>query len=148
MSSDDLYDYEKDFHAWLETQAEALDSHHWAQLDVEHLVEELKAMAVGQRRELHSRLHILLLHLLKWHLLTQPRNLQGRGWKLTIREQRRQIETLLEQSPSLRFHLPELFMPAWQWACDDIHDLVNGCPELPQICPWDFTTIMTEDFLP
>jgi hypothetical protein len=139
--------YNTDFFAWLKEQATALRARNFECLDVDNLVEELDAMAGSLRRELKSRLHTLLVHLLKWQLLTRQRDREGRGWNLTIREQRRQICDILKDSPSLRFHLPELFIDAWQWACEDFRDLgfKHG---LPEICPWDFEMILTEAFIP
>jgi hypothetical protein len=138
-------DYEADFHRWLERQIAVLEARDFGCVDVEHLVEELEAMAGNLRRELNSRLHVLLVHLLKCQYTQVAQH--ERGWKLTIREQRRQIRAILKQSPSLQFHLPELFMDAWEWACEDMRVLGVGAP-LPKICPWDFETIISEGFIP
>jgi hypothetical protein len=137
--------YNTDFFAWLKEQATVLRARNFDCVDVDNLVEELDAMAGSLRRELKSRLHTLLVHLLKCQYTRAAQH--ERGWKLTIREQRHQIKDLLKDSPSLHFHLPELFIDAWQWACEDLHDL--GLERrLPEICPWDFEMILTEDFIP
>ena len=60
-------------------------------------------MAGRDRRELESRLCVILLHLLKWQ--AQP-GLRGASWRKTLRTQRRQIRKLLKQSPSLRQQVP------------------------------------------
>jgi hypothetical protein len=96
--------YDEDLLAWAERQAAHLRAGQLDRLDVEHLVEELEAMAGKLRRELRNRLRILLAHLLKWD--AQPKR-RSRSWAATIAEQRDQIEALLEESPSLRQHLDE-----------------------------------------
>jgi Domain of unknown function DUF29 len=63
-----------------------------------YLVEELEGVGGSQRRELKSRLEILLMHMLKRD--AQPRR-RSRGWQSSIVEQHARIEDLLEQSPSL-----------------------------------------------
>jgi hypothetical protein len=56
-------------------------------------------MGKRDRRELDSRVQVLLVHLLKWHL--QPAR-QSRSWKATIVARRAEIDGLLRDSPSLR----------------------------------------------
>jgi hypothetical protein len=102
--------YEEDLLAWAERQAAHLRAGQLDRLDVEHLTEELEAMAGKLRRELKNRLRILLAHLLKWQ--AQPRR-RSRSWAVTIAEQRDQIEALLEENPSLRPHLDEIARSAY-----------------------------------
>ena len=56
-------------------------------------------MSRSEHRQLQNRLIVLLLHLLKWQFWLA---LQNNSWRLTIVEQRAQIEDLLEDSPSLK----------------------------------------------
>jgi hypothetical protein len=97
--------YHEDLLAWAEGQAGHLRAGQLDRLDVEHLIDELEAMAGRLRRELRNRLRILLAHLLKWQ--AQPKR-RSRSWAATIAEQRDQIEALLEESPSLRQQLDEM----------------------------------------
>lgn len=61
---------QNDFYGWLADQTKLLRSRQAERLAWNDLAEELEAMAASQRRELKNRLHVLLLHLLKWQ--TQP----------------------------------------------------------------------------
>ena len=97
--------YDTDLLAWAERQAAHLRAGQLDRLDVEHLIEELEAMAGKLRRELKNRLRVLLAHLLKWQ--AQPKR-RSRSWAATIAEQRDQIEALLEENPSLRQDLDEV----------------------------------------
>ncbi len=96
-ANEDIYDH--DFHAWAEKQARLLRCGQIANADVEHIAEEIETLGASERRELESRLKVLLLHLLKWQ--HQP-DARSSGWIGTIDEQRDQIDTLLRESPSLR----------------------------------------------
>jgi hypothetical protein len=102
--------YDEDLLAWAERQAAHLRAGQLDRLDVEHLIEELEAMAGRLRRELKNRLRILLAHLLKWE--AQPKR-RSRSWAATIAEQRDQIEALLEENPSLRQYLDEVARSAY-----------------------------------
>ena len=85
-----------DFFAWLNGQAALLRRGAFDQLDVDALAEELEDMAKWERRELESRMKVLLHHLLKWEFRTDRRS---RSWLLTMNEQRDQIATLLRARP-------------------------------------------------
>ena len=58
--------YDQDFYAWSREQAELLRAGELGQADIEHIAEEIESMGRTEKRELISRLEILLLHLLKW----------------------------------------------------------------------------------
>ncbi|MGH8654156.1 MAG: DUF29 domain-containing protein, partial [Gammaproteobacteria bacterium] len=85
-----------DFYAWTEQQANLLKSGKLADVDLEYLIEELNSMGASERRELINRLAVLSAHLLKWQY--QP-SFRGRSWQITIKEQRRQLQRLLNDNP-------------------------------------------------
>lgn len=91
--------YERDFAVWLEDQAAALRSGHWNDVDLPNLIGEIEALAGNLRRELRSRLSVVLVHLLK--LRYQPEKRSG-SWIASIYEQRDRLADLIEDSPSLR----------------------------------------------
>ena len=63
-----------------------------AEMDYQNLSEYLADMARRDRREVFSRLVVLLSHLLKWE--HQPEKRSG-SWRGTILEQRRELRQLL-----------------------------------------------------
>ena len=91
-------DYEQDLALWYDRQVALLRARRFDELDVENLIQELEYFVGKDRRELASRLRVLLMRLLKCQL--QPQRI-SRGWLGTIAEQRAGIEALLEDSPSL-----------------------------------------------
>jgi len=58
--------YEVDETAWLEAMAALLESGRREELDYANLLEYLTDMAKRDRREVKSRLKVLLAHLLRW----------------------------------------------------------------------------------
>ncbi len=113
---DDLY--ERDFYAWPMREAGLLQRLAQGErvndaLDAANLAEEIESLGRSQKREISSRLRVLLTHMLKWQY--QPDARSG-SWKATIREQRRELEAVLEDSPSLRSIVPERIAPAYQRA--------------------------------
>jgi hypothetical protein len=103
--------YEQDFYAWTQQQVNLLKSGHLADVDFKHLIEEIDSMGASERRELINRLAVLLAHILKWHY--QP-SFRGRSWQLTIKEQRRQLQRLLKDNPSLHARLDEFIVDAYE----------------------------------
>ena len=102
--------YDDDFVEWLAAQAAAVREGRWTAIDVENLAEEIDALARSDKRELRSRLEVLLTHLLKKD--RQPDGL-SESWLRTINHQSSNIVLLLEDSPSLRRVLPEYVAKAY-----------------------------------
>ena len=95
-------DYDTDFYAWAQQQAEALRAKDWAALDLEHLAEEVEDLRKTERRGVRSQLRLILSHLLKW--LYQPEK-RTESWRSTIANGRVLVQEDLEDLPSLA---PEL----------------------------------------
>ena len=110
MSDSTAHLYEEDFVRWTEQQSRALrKAAHLSTnlpLDWENLAEEIESLGASQRRELRSRLAVILEHLMK--LENSPAIDPRRGWRDTILRERTEIERLLEDSPSLRGDLARL----------------------------------------
>jgi len=127
--------YEKDYYQWLLLTIEKLQNQEYSAVDWENLVEELDGLAKSQKRELKSRLLVLLEHLLKLKYWKNERDYNARGWKTTIIEQRRQIQILLEDSPSLKSIITDLFEQCYKMARQDTSQKIgldiNTFPDSP-----------------
>ena len=139
-------DYEQDFYAWTAEQARLLRSGELGAIDAANIAEEIESMGRSDRRELRSRLVVLLTHLLKWR--HQP-DARSTSWSGTIREQRRQIELVLDDSPSLRPEVAQALAHAYADARDNAAE-ETGLPEaeFPVECPFTLDDLLSRAFLP
>ena len=72
---------DQDFYAWSLEQAALLRQGRTAEADLDLIAEEIESMGKTEKRELVSRLTVLILHLLKWRF--QPKG-RGKSWRLSI----------------------------------------------------------------
>jgi hypothetical protein len=136
--------YDSDFYAWTQHQAKMLRSHQLSTLDTLHLAEELEDMGRREKRELVSRLEVLIMPLLKWQF--QP-NLRSRSWQLTIKEQRLRLEQHLAENPSLKPILTTSLEGAYQLASLSA-EKETGLDAFPLVCPYTLEQIFDRSFLP
>ncbi|PSN16749.1 DUF29 domain-containing protein [filamentous cyanobacterium CCT1] len=104
--------YDEDFVRWVEATVACLEARDVDQLDWEGLIEEIADLGKSARRELESRLSVLLVHLLKRCYVNSPNDY--RGWQLTIVEQRNALKRLLKQSPSLKGYFQDVLDEVYQ----------------------------------
>ncbi len=139
-------DYEEDFYAWTVEQARLLRSGELSSIDVANIAEEIESLGRSDRRELESRLTVLLTHLLKWRIQSKMRS---SSWSGTIAEQRRRIAKLLRESPSLGAFVSEVLVEAYSNAREAASN-ETGLPEteFPVECPFTPEETLSRDFLP
>lgn len=133
--TDTLYD--RDFVAWCEDTAAKLRKREFDNLDVDNLIEEIESLGKSDRRELKNRLTVLLAHILKRMYVNSPENFKG--WELTIIEQRRQIKNLLQDSPSLKPYLAQIFSGVYEDALEEV-ELEYKQTEFPDSWIFDIET--------
>ncbi|EIC19751.1 protein of unknown function DUF29 [Thiorhodovibrio frisius] len=136
--------YDTDFFAWAQQQAQLLRAGQLADADIEHIIEEIDSMGRREKRELLSRLAVLLMHLLKWQ--AQPM-LRGNSWRATIQVQRREIKRHLADNPSLKAKLPEILADAYGDA-KLLASRETGLEEssFAVALPWSFEQAMDDEF--
>lgn len=146
MSTKNATLYDTDFYAWTAEQAALLRAGRWSEADVENIAEEIESMGRSERRELVSRLTVLLMHLLKWQF--QP-TLRGRSWRSTIREQRYRLDRHLHHNPSLKSQLAEALEEAYALAVirGERETALDGA-SFPPDCPFTFDEAIHPDFWP
>jgi len=140
-------DYDSDFHAWALRNARLLRAGRLDELDVEHIAEELESMGASERRELLSRMQVLMVYLLKQQY--QPSR-RGKSWRLTINHQRTAIERLLEQSPSLArlFDAANLAKVYRKAVRDAVIETDLDAHLFPAECPYSLDELLDDDWLP
>jgi len=141
--------YEQDFYLWLQTTANLLKEKQLELVDFDNLIEEIESMGRSERKELKSRFTTLIEHLLKIKYWQAEKANNTRGWRQTIVEQRRQIEYLLEDSPSLRGLLAEQFGECYINARKDILKKYELETELfPSEPEFSLEDILNADYIP
>jgi hypothetical protein len=118
------------------------------EIDVAALIEELESMGAREKRELLSRLEVLLMHLLKWQY--QPER-QGKLWEFTIQEQRSRIKDHFSENPSLTN--PETLelglIKAYAYAVRKaVYETGFKVSHFPKDCPYSLEQILDINFYP
>jgi len=146
METDVATKYDIDFYGWTQDQAALLKCGQLDKLDIANLIEEVEDMGKSQARQLHNRLEVLLMHLLKWQY--QP-GLQGNSWRNSIDEQRVRIAKHIEKNPSLKGKREEILEDAYEDARYSARRETGLSLEtFPKGCQWTYEQIMDAEFLP
>ena len=96
-SVDRLYD--RDLALWSQEQARLLEQRRFAELDLQNLIDEVRAVGSSDKREIRDSLEVLVAHLLIWRFQPGRRTSSS---ERTIRERRRALSNIIEDSPSLQ----------------------------------------------
>lgn len=137
---------EQDYARWCAEQGALLRAGRLDALDRENLAEEIESLGRSDKREIESRLKVLLANLLKWKF--QPEGRKG-GWSATIREQRGRIAKTLKESPSLRGYPAEVLSEEYSYGrAEAAAD--TGLPEetFPADCPFTVEQVHDPDWFP
>jgi hypothetical protein len=136
--------YETDETAWLEATAELLKLGQLEQIDTRSLAEYLADMARRDRREVESRLTVLLAHVLKW--THQPERRCG-SWRATVIEQRQELEGLVGRGV-LRNHAEAVLADAYRKAVERAA-AETGLPAgtFPGVCSYTLDQLLAADLL-
>lgn len=138
--------HDQDFCAWAVEQAALLRAGRLSDADIENLAEEIEDLARRARRELMSRLQVLIAHLLKWDV--QP-ELRGRSWASSIHTHRAQVRAILDENPSLAARYDEFLAAAWPKACEAAAiDTGLGAERFRLVTPWAREHVLDDAFLP
>ncbi len=139
-------EFDADYVLWVERQIEIIRERSFSLLDVDNLAEELEYLLNKRKRGLRSSLRQLMLHLLKCEY--QPA-LRSNSWIRSICNQRRRIEDLLEESPSLKSFLPTYIEAEY---CRAVQQAVleTGLAKtaFPPTLPYSEQQLLDFDFIP
>ncbi len=131
--------YEQDLVLWYQETITRLKQRDFNELDTDNLIEEIQSLANRERRELLSRLDVLVAHILK--RLYVNSKLDYQGWENTIREQQKQLRRIFQQSPSLKSYAHSVFDQAWN---DALEDVKANYPDVKLPQAWDLTRTIDE----
>lgn len=136
--------YEEDFIAWTERMATLLENHDSADLDWDHLAEEIRDLGISQKYALKSHLENVLSHVIKWEIQKERRS---RSWEQSISNSRGAVDSLLDSIPSLRSYLAETFERSYARA----YRRAISETRLPERTPytrWTVEQVLDPGFLP
>jgi hypothetical protein len=138
--------YDRDYYLWLSKTVKLVREEKLSELDLIHLIEELEDMGRSEKRAVESNLVVVLMHLLKYQYQPQKRS---NSWKVTIREHRRRLRKLFQNSPSLKPYFEEVFLECYQdareQACDETGLPLEIFPTEPLFTPEE---AIDRDYLP
>jgi hypothetical protein len=138
--------YVTDFFEWTQEQARLLRERRFEDLDLENLIDEVESVGGSDKREIESRLVVLIAHLLKWKYRPGARS---PCWSGTIREQRRRIGYVLRDSPSLRSHPSLVFSDQYLGArLAAAAETGIDYTLFPEQCPFTADEVLDDDFWP
>jgi hypothetical protein len=140
--------YDADFYAWTQAQAARLRARaaEGGDIDWENVAEEIESVGRSDKREIRSRLRVILLHLLKWQFQPEKRK---EGWLSTLSEQRTRLDMIIDDSPSLRGFPAEALAGAYKLAvlkAVEETDLEKAM--FPSSCPYTLHQLRDSGFLP
>jgi hypothetical protein len=147
--------YDLDFQLWLEKTINSLEKRDFADLDINHLIEELTELGKSERKALASNLMILLAHLLKTTVQFDVPEMMKNSWYNSIDEHRQRVLFDLQETPSLKSYLAtgveKAYPNARQLAIKEGQKAKYGIRvpqdrEYPLICPFSIEEILDEDF--
>jgi hypothetical protein len=147
-SPEPLVGYDEDVLVWSQQQARLLREGRFAELDIEHLADEIEDVGKSEKRELSSRCAVLMAHLLKWRF--QP-SFRSSSWRATILGQRERIEMALDETPSLRNLMRDakwrrgVWIDAREQAVKEMRLKKDILPSDP---PWSIEEARDPDFWP
>jgi hypothetical protein len=141
--------YAQDYYLWLRTTINQIRAGQFSLVDLDNLLAELENMGRSQKLAIKSLLIKLLVHLLKlkyWHS-ERERN-QGH-WQGEIRTFRREIKEHLQDSPSLKPYILEIFDECYLEARKEAADRSQMTIDIFPVMPiGSLEQILDENWLP
>ena len=141
--------YDQDYYLWLRTTINQLRTGQFSAVDLDNLLEELEDMGRSQKRAIKSLLIKLLEHLLKLKCWDRERERNQGHWKGEIRTFRRQIKDELQDSPSLKPYILEIFEQCYQEARKEASDRTQLIIDIFPLIPiGSLEQILDENWFP
>jgi hypothetical protein len=138
--------YDADFRAWSKDQAARLHELRPNSIDWENIAQEIEGLGGSQRREIRSRLIVLLMRLLKWAYQPDQRS---NSWRASIVGAREEILSELSESPSLKRYPGEVLARQYEIARLDASGQTQlSLDAFPEACPFTVDKILDPDFWP
>ena len=126
-------EYDKDFYQWTNTQAKLLKKGEFDKLDMVNLVDEVESLGAQIFSEFRQHLESILLYMLLQKYM--PERISDLT-RYNISTSKFMLESLLENSPSIRRRLYGKKASSYRCACNEFAlDTQLFDLELPEKCP-------------
>lgn len=138
-----------DYYLWALQQAGLLSSGQFERLDIENVVDEVADLARREKRNLYSAIKAVVYALIM--LKEAPGAENSTEWRSELSLQRSNIESIIEDSPSLETELPSMIAKGWLTATKmAAHELLGlGIDAaVPDACLWAVAQVLDYDFMP
>lgn len=138
--------YESDFNLWLEAHADLLKQQQFAQMDIEHLIEEIEDMGNNRKDALESNLMRVFQHLLKWKYQPEKRS---NSWRASITEHSLRLNKAIKKNPSLKPYFATVYQESYQDArLIASRETGLDIKTFPDDCPFTAEQVLNPDYLP
>jgi hypothetical protein len=138
--------YESDFNLWLEAHVHLLKQQQFAQMDIEHLIEEIEDMGNNRKDALENNLMRVFQHLLKWQYQPEKRS---NSWRASITEHSLRLNKAIRKNPSLKPYFAMVYQECYQDArLIASRETGLDIKIFPDNCPFTPEQVLNPDYLP
>lgn len=149
MASSNSTLYDQDYFRWITENVALLRAGAVDQADLDHIAEELEDLGKSQKRELNSRIRVILIHLLKCEYSTAPSERNLNSWQSTLDMQRSDLADHLGDSPSLASRTADVIEQVYPGARKLAARQMRVSPEtFPVEPPYTPDQVLNIDFVP
>jgi hypothetical protein len=106
--------YNQDLNLWRQEIINAIQNKQLENMDWDNLIEEINDMGASEKRALRSYIKRLVEHILKLKYWNGEKEYNQRGWKKEVVNFREEINSILEESPSLNNYLEQNYLDWYQ----------------------------------
>lgn len=147
--------YDQDYQLWIQKTIKQLKQREFAELDIEHLIEELIDLGKSDKKSLESNLMILLAHLVKLKIQANVPDSMENSWYNSVDEHRKRVLIDLEETPSSKSYLTTAIEKAYKNSRDlaikegkraKYGVQIPDENEYMMNCPFSIEQILDEDF--
>ena len=136
--------HDRDYNLWLEQTAIALKNRDVENMDWENLIEEIEDMGASQKRALRSYMFRLIEHIFKLKYWEYERDRNSNHWRIKISNFRSEINSFLEDSPSLRNFLSDNYIDWYEKSVNKLNK--SRVFKVPSHQPIGLSQILDDDF--
>ncbi len=136
--------YETDYYQWTQLMAKALRERDYSNIDWDNLIEEIEDMGKSQKRAVESLLMRLTEHLLKLKYWQAEQERNKKHWRSEIVNFRILLNKRLQDSPSLKAKLEEIYQEVFPGCKRSVAQLF----ELPEEVELSLEQVLDENWYP